>query len=312
MRSLPVVLAAVLIAACARNPKPTPLPPLGPARDSLIRLDLTRADSVAKLGPVDGMLALLADDVVFLAAGGPAVYGREAARRILAIGAPAPGTVMAWQPLGGELSADHRFAYTYGVAARSARGGEPSLDLARYIAFWKRDGSPGVRGAWRIAAYSDVASDEPRNAPIAPDDLLPPPRQLSLRAAELTTVLRATDAAFSDLADRMGLAEAFSTYVAPDGAIFNGQELVVGPRALREFFTATNGDLSLSWQPVYAGVADSEDLGFTIGEYVATLRGPSGAAVQRFGKHLTVWKRQRDGKWKYVIVGGSSRPRGGA
>jgi ketosteroid isomerase-like protein len=312
MRSLPVVLAAMSIVACVRHPKPAPLPALGPARDSLIRLDLTRADSVALLGPVEGMVSLLAEDVVFLAAGAPPVYGRDAARRLLSTDAAAPGTVITWQPLGGELSADHRFAYTFGVAARAARQGERGLDLARYIAFWRRDGAPGLRSGWRIAAYSDVGSWPPRNTPVAPEDQLPPPRQLSLRAAELTATLRATDAAFSDLADRMGLAEAFSTYAAPDGSIFDGPELVIGPRALREFFTATNGALSLTWQPVYAGVAESEDLGFTVGEYVATLRGPSGAAVQRFGKYLTVWKRQRDGKWKFVIDGGSSRPRGGA
>jgi ketosteroid isomerase-like protein len=259
---------------------------------------------------VDGLLAFLAEDVVFLVPGAPPVYGREAARRLLA-GNPAPaGTVFTWQPLGGELSADHRSAYTYGVAARVARQGDVNLDIARYIAFWRRDVSPG--GRWRITAYSDVGSDPPRAPVVATEDLLPRTRQPSLRIAELMTTLRATDAAFSDLADRMGLAEAFGTYAASDGAIFSGGELVIGPRALRDFFTATNGGLSLTWQPTYSDVAASEDLGFTIGDYVATLRGPSGAAVQRFGKYLTVWKRQRDGSWKFVIDGGSGRSRGGA
>jgi ketosteroid isomerase-like protein len=275
-----------------------------------LRLDITRADSAAAFGPVDGLLAFLAEDVAFLAPGAPPVYGREATRRLLAA-SPAPaGTVFTWQPLGGELSADHRSAYTFGVAARVAKQGDINLAIARYIAFWRRDTAPG--GTWRITAYSDVGPDPVRAPTVALEDLLAPPRQLSKRADEITTTLRATDAAFSDLADRMGLAEAFSTYAADDGAIFSGSELVMGPRALRDFFTATNGGLSLTWQPTYSDVAASEDLGFTIGDYVATLRGPSGAAVQRFGKYLTVWRRQRDGSWKFVIDGGSGKSRGGA
>ena len=65
---------------------------------------------------------------------------------------------------------------------------------------------------------------------------------------------------------------------------------------------------SLTWQPVYALAAASGDLGFSIGESVATSLGPSGAAVQRFGKYLTVWRKQQNGDWKFVVDGGSSRP----
>jgi ketosteroid isomerase-like protein len=288
------------------------LPARGPARDSLLQLDVTRGDSVAAQGAVEGLLAFLAEDVVFLAAGAPTVYGRAAARRLLAANPPAPGTRFTWQPLGGELSGDHKSAYTYGIAARVRRQGDSTLALARYIAFWKRDEVAGGRAVWRITAYCDVSTAEQRSIAIAPEDLVPPVRQLPSRIDELTTTLRATDAAFSDLADRMGLAEAFSSYAAPDGAIFSGTELVTGPRALRDFFTAMNGGVSLTWQPIYSDVAGSQDIGFTVGEYVATLRGPSGAVVQRFGKYLTVWKHQRDGRWKYVIDGGSNKPRGGA
>jgi ketosteroid isomerase-like protein len=298
----------MLLGACARNPRPAPLPARGPARDSLIQLDRSRADSVRTLGPIEGMLSLLGADVAYLSAGAPTVYGLEAARRLHAADPPAAGTLFTWHPLGGELSADHRSAYTFGVAARVAPQATGELHLDRYIAFWHRDVASNPAARWRITAYSDVGTGPPRAPGVLPEDLIRRLGQPSARAAELIAKLRTTDSAFSDLADRMGLAEAFSTYVAPDGAIFNGSELVIGPRALRDFFTATNGGLALTWQPMFAGIAESEDLGFTVGDYVATLRGPSGAAVQRFGKYLTVWKRQRDGSWKFVIDGGSASP----
>src|SRR5262245_32364279 len=150
MRSVLLVLVTTLLGACARHPRPALLPVRGPARDSLVQLDLARTDSAAALGALNGMLSLLADDLVFLCAGAPIVYGREAARRLLEANPPPAGTVLSWQPLGGELSGDHRSGYTYGVAARVSRQGEPNLDLARYIAFWKRDGSVGAMGGWRI------------------------------------------------------------------------------------------------------------------------------------------------------------------
>jgi ketosteroid isomerase-like protein len=78
----------------------------------------------------------------------------------------------------------------------------------------------------------------------------------------------------------------------------------VGPRAVKEFQETEGAGTSLSWRPVYALAAESGDLGFTVGEYIATGRSPSGAAVQRFGKYLTVWQRQQDGSWKFVMQGG--------
>ncbi len=308
MRSLPAVAVVLLLGACLRHPRPAPLPARGPARDSLVQLDRSRADSAAARGLVNGTISLLAADVVYLTAGTPPVYGREGVRQLLSANPPVEGTVFAWHPLGGELSADHRAGYTYGIAARASRQPNSDLDIDRYIAFWQRDSVSGGAARWRITAYSEVGADLSRVATVAPEHLLQPARTLSRLAAEVTRKLLVTDSLFSDLADRMGLAEAFSTYVAPDGAIFNGSELVIGPRALRDYFSASNGGLALTWTPVFAGVAESGDLGFTVGNYVATLRGPSGAAVQRFGKYLTVWRRQRDGSWKFVIDGGSGSP----
>jgi ketosteroid isomerase-like protein len=137
---------------------------------------------------------------------------------------------------------------------------------------------------------------------------MPPIRQLPKPLETATAQLRAADSSFSDLAYRMGTAFAFSNTAADDGIVFGTPQLVVGPEAIRSYFAAEGTSTSLTWRPVYAVVAGSRDLGFTIGEYIATGRGPSGAAVQRFGKYLTVWRLQRDGSWKFVVDGGSPSP----
>src|SRR5438552_17937022 len=84
MRPLAITPATLLLAGCLhRTPEPPAPPPRGPARDSLLQLDLTRGDTVAARGPVDGMVALFRADVVFLRAGVPAVYGRDGARGVM-------------------------------------------------------------------------------------------------------------------------------------------------------------------------------------------------------------------------------------
>src|SRR5690349_2515835 len=137
MRTRSLIPAAVLLIGCGLRHRPVgPEPARGPARDSLVLFDQTRGDSVAQRGPVDGMLAVLANDVVYLRAGAPVVYGRDGVRILLA-SAEHASAEMAWQPLGSGVSYDLRSAYTYGVAARGA-GAKSGIRLERYIAFWRR------------------------------------------------------------------------------------------------------------------------------------------------------------------------------
>ncbi len=52
----------------------------------------------------------------------------------------------------------------------------------------------------------------------------------------------------------------------------------------------------LVWWPLYAGIAGSGDLGFTTGPYAVD--------DERRGHYFTVWKKQADGQWKWVIDAG--------
>ena len=88
-----MIPAAVLLCGCALRHRPAvPEPARGPARDSLFQVDQRRGEAVAARGMVDGMLSVLAPNVVFLRAGVPAVYGRNGVRELLSAGVPAEGT----------------------------------------------------------------------------------------------------------------------------------------------------------------------------------------------------------------------------
>ncbi len=301
MRSLFLPLA---LAAACRSHRMAPVPATirGPVRDSVFRLDEARGDSAAAHGAPEAMLALLSPDACYLRAGAPAAYGIEAIRALLTASPDSPGTKASWQPLGGSVSDDLRSAYTFGTIARATPNSP--IHFERYIAYWKRDAGQ----AWRIVAYAEI------NGPMAPEPTVipesPPPAQAPLAKplAEARSQVFAADSAFADLGYRMGTAYAFSNSVAPDGVVFGNPQLLIGPQAIQEFFSSRGTESSLSWRPVYAAVAGSRDLGFTVGEYTLTGRGPTGAAVQRFGKYLTVWKRQPNGSWKFVVDGGNGSP----
>lgn len=294
--------AAVLLIGCSLHHRPAVIEPVrGPTRDSLLFLDQTRGDSVAAHGRVAGSLALMGAEVAYLRAGIPAVYGYDAARALYEAAGEASGPAPKWQPLGGGVSRDLRSGFTYGVAAHveTAKG---SLRVDRYIAFWRR----AADQPWRIVAYIELNGHPSEEIRFSASQLAPPVLQVTRPVAENALRLRVADSLFADLADRMGTADAFASAIAPDGAMFGDSRLIVGPRAVREFEEAQGAGTSLTWRPVYAAVAESGDLGFTIGESIATGRSPSGAAVQRFGKYLTIWQRQPDGGWKFVIHGANA------
>ena len=314
MRTLPAALfvaAAVGCAGRASKRAEAPTPARSPARDTLLADDLLRADSSRRLGAVNGTVAWLDDDVAYLRAGVPAVYGREYVAALLKETTSAVGTPVQWQPLGGGISRDARFGYTYGVAEVAQGTTGPSgeqrapMRLERYIAVWRR----GDRTPWRIIAYAEVG------APMVPDVALggtaPPGEPVKGKEASVRDELRQTDTDFSDAASRSGVGAAFSSYVAPDGVMFAGSEIVRGPDEVRDLFAAGSSRTSLAWRPVHSGVASSGDLGFTVGEYVSTGPNASGAVTQRFGKYLTVWRKQRDGAWRFVVDGGNPSPAGG-
>ncbi len=295
--------AALLLAGCLLHRGPSvPEPARGPAADSLLRFDQSRGELVSAKAH-EGFAELLHADVVYLRAGVPAVYGRDAVKDLIT--APVPGTPpgIAWEPLGGAVSYDLLAGYTFGVTARPAQSGPTHFD--RYIAVWRR--APG--GPWELAAYAEVDAPPAVEANVSPSALTPRPTSIPEKLREATAKVRAADSSFSDLSDRMGIGYAFSNTIADRGVLFGNPRLVVGPDATRDLYAARGNGTALTWHPVFAWVAGSEDLGYTIGEYIATLRGPSGAAVQRFGKYLTVWQRQRDGTWKFVVDGGNPTPK---
>src|SRR3954469_3849336 len=291
----------MLLCGCMLRHNPVaPEPPRAPTRDSLFRFDQARSDSAAR--SPDGALATFVPDAAYLRAGAPTIYGRDAAARVIRATDVDASAIM-WEPLGGGVSSDLQSGYTYGIAARTQTEKPAAMRFGRYIAYWERSrGTP-----WRIVAYVEVGSAAVPASVEIPQAVQTPPVDPPLPKilSDARTTLRSADSSFSDLSYRMGTGYAFSNTVSEDGVVFGTPDLRIGPRAIREGFALQSEASSLTWKPEFVAVSGSRDIGYTIGEYVSTGRGPSGAAVQRFGKYLTIWRRQKDGQWRFVADGGN-------
>ncbi len=106
---------------------------------------------------------------------------------------------------------------------------------------------------------------------------------------------------FNDMAQKKGLVEAFHTYAAEDGVIRRGKKVVKGKSNIREWYrNDVRPNETLTWKPTFVDVSSSGDLAYTYGDYIFTSTDSTGAKKESTGIFHTVWKRQEDGRWRFV------------
>jgi ketosteroid isomerase-like protein len=133
----------------------------------------------------------------------------------------------------------------------------------------------------------------------------PPPETLQKELMEV-------DRAFCEAAIEKGRTAAFLEFMAPDGVIYPWQGSPIhGIEQFRELAGKADAgavEPTFVWEPLYADVAESGELGYTLGSYTATIDGPEGPQLVRRGHYVTIWKKQEDGFWKFVFDGGNQLP----
>jgi ketosteroid isomerase-like protein len=125
---------------------------------------------------------------------------------------------------------------------------------------------------------------------------------------EKAALLR-TDTEFSDAAQRVGVGEAFVRFADENATMLPaGEHPVRGIEGVRKQFADFPKGATLAWKPYTAEVALSGDLGYTLGTYESRGTDKEGKAVTRYGKYCSVWKKQKDGGWKWVVDVGTPSP----
>ena len=254
-------------------------------REALLVADRTLAERTAAAGMTQGFLPALTDGAAYLHPGAPLLRGTDKIRAFFETADSADK--ITWTPVFADVSADGGLGYSYGfVRASGTRG--------KYLACWRKD-----QGGWRIVAYART-----RLVPIT-DSLAPPRRGTSgdpVRGPGDPGELIRADSLFSAMSVSQGAKPAFLAFATDDAIAFGGgPRMNEGREAIGAAFDAFPGGAVLAWWPVAAVIAESGDLGCTVGE--ATIE-----SLKQYSKYLTIWRRQRDGSWKFVADGGNARP----
>ena len=80
---------------------------------------------------------------------------------------------------------------------------------------------------------------------------------------------------------------------------------VVGRAKIEEMFSSPDTSFSLNWNPSFAEVSESGDLGYTYGIYTIQMDSPEGSVVTKEGTYVTIWKKDKSGDWKFVMDTGN-------
>jgi ketosteroid isomerase-like protein len=76
-----------------------------------------------------------------------------------------------------------------------------------------------------------------------------------------------------------------------------------GKETLKQYY-AGKSDTSfiLEWEPLYGDISVSGELGYTYGTWKRTEK--TTKQISR-GTYITIWKKQPDGSWKFVLDAGT-------
>ncbi len=155
-----------------------------------------------------------------------------------------------------------------------------------------------------VAACALVVVGSSAQSKRGPTRLPPLPVKEKNFPAALAPVVEA-EHAFAQRSIDEGMKPAFLAYAAPDGVIVNRRGPVNAIETWRQREPAPTG--LLTWWPTYADVSRAGDMGWTTGPYEFR-ESASKEKPDDTGHFFTVWRRQPDGAWKWVLDLGIRHP----
>ena len=117
-------------------------------------------------------------------------------------------------------------------------------------------------------------------------------------------VLLETDRMFSQTSEEKGMQRAFLEFADDSAVLLRKNSMpLVGRHAMEELFKGyPDTGYILTWEPLAGDISRSGDLGYTYGIYTLTITKDESTGK---GKYVSVWKKQSDGSWKWVLDAGN-------
>ena len=126
------------------------------------------------------------------------------------------------------------------------------------------------------------------------------PKKNSAKSMSPDEIIKA-DEAFSEMSRKSGMKKAFIEYIDNEGILLRPNHPPIAGADAIEFLSQVNdSSYTLTWVPRGGEMATSANLGYTYGIYTLEMKD----TVLR-GTYVSIWKKQKDGKWKFVLDSGN-------
>ncbi|MBA4137764.1 MAG: hypothetical protein C0518_10650 [Opitutus sp.] len=248
---------------------------------------------VVKEGGYVGFTTFMAEPSVF---SGDVFPDRATARAKLPNRPRRPGVATYWEPVFGDIARSGDFGYIWGsswVTGLTTPEGQPRNAEGFTFTVWRQQAD----GTWKFVldaggpSTPDAVAAVVAAAKSAPMDdalLAPDARGAAAGARELLALDESLGrtSEFSEAFIAAAASDAFSLDLAAYGQPQVATVLRAQPRT------------GASREPLHAEVASSGDLGYSFGLWHGRTA-PNSAPAE--GAYFTMWKRQRDGSWRWVI-----------
>lgn len=122
--------------------------------------------------------------------------------------------------------------------------------------------------------------------------------------------IRITDSLFCVYSVEHGFSSALIAYADSEVIKLNDGEFpIIGIEKLKTKLSGVEKNNSIiSWKPIKISVSKSCDFGFSFGNWEFKTTNADGDTTY-YGNYVTIWKKQGDGSWKYVLDGGNNTPK---
>ena len=115
--------------------------------------------------------------------------------------------------------------------------------------------------------------------------------------------LMEVDRAFSKMSEEKGMKNAFIEYIDSNGVLLRTDRMpIIGANAIDYLIQLNDTGFTLTWEPNDAEIARSGDLGYTYGIYAMK---PHSKDSIIYGTYTSIWKKEKNGKWKFVLDTGN-------
>ena len=272
------------------------------ALESMVATELAFAKMAKDVGTRPAFSAFIADAGILFRPG--PVKGKEWLEKNPAP-APASGKHpwLSWYPAVADISSAGDMGYTTGPwEFRPDINDAKAVAFGNFLTVWKKQAD----GSWKFAIDLGISGPQPSETIAA----WQPPKSFKResKAAHASVeaeqaVLRAKDSEFSKLSAARDAQTSFESFAAPDVRVFRDEKLpFIGKTAGLTAIAANTS--TWTWEPTFADVSRSGDLGYTYGTYRIASKGTPSKNVES-GNYYRIWKKQA-GKW--VVVADLTNP----